>query len=202
MVNSMQLRILIALPIITHFLVFSVSAKRKTEIPPDREAQIQILNKELSKLTEEIKEQGEIRRRLLAEMAEIRIVENKLRNQEMELRGKIGALRKGLDVERKLKNNSDAESFATPLIEGPLKEGSSLAGTIISINVSAKVLTISAPSEPGNFASNIYIVGEKAAILKDGVPKKLEEIATFSNATYWLHPQDSATITWLEIQTK
>ncbi len=196
----MQLRVLIALPVFAMLLSPLLQARKKTETPPDRDTQLELFLQELNTLKIELNSLTTRRKKLIAELAEIRKEERKLRNQESVVRGKMTAIRKGIELDSKRKIQNPKETKITPLLEGPLKVGLPNIGTLNSINVDAKVMAISSLSEDGTISNNIFILGEKAALIANSEPKQLSDFTTPSKVRFWIHPQDASTITWLEIQ--
>jgi hypothetical protein len=184
-------------------LPLPISAERKPkELPQDASSKIEKLSIERVAIQAELKELISQRQRLLKQMETIRQLERAAREKDDGLRKEIYALRTGKAAGKELAKAVDAPPDSRPLVEGPIKEGAASMGTILNINAQSKVISISTHAVGQGYANQIFILGEGAAVFKDSVPTKLETIPNRAKATYWLHPQDSSTITWLEAMTK
>jgi len=165
----------------------------------DTKTIIKKLSDERNILLDELRKQGIERRKLMALMAKIRKKEKMLREKEMAIRKQISILRKEEEIELRLQRVGDLQPDSTPLIKGPMKKGDLQKGNLLSVNPSAKVVTISTHNEDSGFANNIYIIGEDAVVLLNKVPVPIASLPQHAKASYWVHPQDASTITWLEV---
>lgn len=198
----MQIRLLIGIPILALLSTSLLIAQKKESLLPEHEAKIHHLLQDLDSIKGDLKNLASKRKQLLEEMTAIRLKERSLREEESAIRSKISALKKGQEIKTKLSRQDSGKTKLLPLVEGPIKHGNPMNGTLISVNPSAGVVSISTLSKDKTVSNHIYLLGVKAAIIADSLPKQLSEIETPTKVTYWIHPQDASTITWLEIQTR
>lgn len=89
-----------------------------------------------------------------------------------------------------------------PLETGPLQKGEARKAQVRSINVREQVLNLFGGSSTEGYGTQVYELGEDAAVMVDGDPGQLEAIPSGSDVSFWVHPDDTSTITWLEATTE
>ena len=89
-----------------------------------------------------------------------------------------------------------------PLETGPMQIGEVRKAQVRSINPRHKDLNLFSGSTKEGFSTQVYELGQDAAIIVNGVPGHLESIRSGNNLNFWVHPEDSSTITWLEANTE
>lgn len=104
-------------------------ARKKVPSSPEQEAQIQKLQQEIDSVKGQLKVLISKRKELLEQMAVIREQEKALRSEESALRSNIASIKKGLEIENKLKDQKTEATQIAPLVNGPIKHGMPLKGT-------------------------------------------------------------------------
>ena len=107
-------------------------------------------------------------------------------------------IRKEEEAKRKQVQSQPEE----PLETGPLQKGEARKAQVRSINVREQVLNLFGGSSTEGFGTQVYELGEDAAVMVDGVPGQLEAIPSGSDVSFWVHPDDTSTITWIEATTE
>lgn len=198
----MSFKFLLLGVLIPLFVLPTNYAQRSNSEVIDTDAKIKKLSQDRNALLEQLKTYGIQRRRLSEEIAEIRNKERNLRREEETIRKKISALRKGEEIELKLRKYGANEPDSAPLVAGPMKKGEQHKGNLLSLNTDAKVVTITTLIPDSGYSTNIYVIGEGAVILLNATPVTMEDLPLQTRVSYWVHPQDASTITWMEVYTK
>ena len=168
----------------------------------DKGPEFEELNKKMKDLESRIKEEEKTRKRFQDQLKDLYRRQNdgfKHINDWSQKETKL--YEKQLAKERKHKEK-EAQNPVIELKPGPIKEGKSRMAQIRSINAGDKVLNLFGESEADGYWNQVFLLGEQAAILINGKPGTLESILPESKITFWVHPEDASTITWLEAITK
>ena len=108
---------------------------------------------------------------------------------------------KQLAKERQRKQKEELQP-APELKAGPMKEGKSRSANVRVTNPAANVITLYGFNETDGHWTQPFILGKEAALLINGEPTSLDKVAPDAKVTFWVHPDDNSTITWMEVGTK
>ena len=83
-----------------------------------------------------------------------------------------------------------------------MKEGKPRTANVRVTNPAANVITLYGFSEAEGHWAQPFILGKDAALLLDGETASLEKVVPDATVIFWVHPDDTSTITWMEVGTK
>ena len=83
-----------------------------------------------------------------------------------------------------------------------MKEGKPRTANVRVTNPTANVITLYGFSEAEGHWTQPFVLGQDAALLLDGNPASLDKVVPDQTVTFWVHPEDSSVITWMEVGTK
>jgi hypothetical protein len=168
----------------------------------DKGPEFKGLNREMEEIQARIKEQEKNRKSFQDQLKDLQKKQSDgFRRINDWSRKEVKLFEKQKEKERKQREKKDQQPEPA-LTTGPIKEGKPRLAQIRSINIGDKVLNLFGESESEGYWNQVFLLGEKAAILINQEPGELEAIPIESKISFWVHPDDGSTITWLEAITK